>query len=98
MEPLRLSTSLEMWGGDTGSQSYCSRLSNTVSGRIEIFSFLSGQLYSFGSLDCKTGTHLRTVVQKFLLKQVIMYLVLNLPHHEYSDPEGHLACAPQTLQ
>lgn len=27
-----------------------------------------------------------------------MYSVFNLPHHEYSDPEGHLACAPQTLQ
>lgn len=53
-------------GGDTASQSYCSGLSNTVSGRIEIFSFLSGQLYSFGSLDWKTGTCLRTAVQKRL--------------------------------
>lgn len=24
--------------------------------------------------------------------------MINLPHHENSDPEGRLACAPLTLQ
>lgn len=32
--------------------SHCSGLSNTESGRTEILSFFSGQLYSFGSLVC----------------------------------------------
>lgn len=31
---------------------HCSGLSNTESGRTEIFSFFSGQLYSFGSFVC----------------------------------------------
>lgn len=69
-------------GDDTASRPYCSGLSNTVSGRIEIFSFWSGQLYSFGSLDWKIGMSLRTVGQKFLLKQAIThslptYLITN---------------------
>lgn len=54
------------------SLSHCSGLSNTESGSTEIFSFFSGQLYSFGSfvytkrndIQGKTGKPLNKTNQK----------------------------------
>lgn len=39
--------------------SHCSGLSNTESGSTEIFSFFSGQLYSFGNFVCTEREHMR---------------------------------------
>lgn len=39
----------------TFSLSHCNGLSNTESGRMEIFSFFSGQLYSLGNFDWTEG-------------------------------------------
>lgn len=78
---------------------HCNGLSNTESGSTEIFSFFSGQLYSFGNFVYKKKGWMRQQPNNWTKPPLTTTThAKTLPPHGCQAPVNRQASAPQTLQ